>query len=110
MQSSLVVVLLLGVPIITLTYVLEKGNREVSPLSLRYYLIKFHSACCTLCENHLYEPSTEDDFIFSFFLQSMTQLIVVSISVAWLIGWALILEYTLGSAAVARGISPNLVQ
>ncbi|XP_061356749.1 cationic amino acid transporter 2, vacuolar-like isoform X1 [Gastrolobium bilobum] len=28
--------------------------------------------------------------------------------VAWLIGWALILEYTLGSAAVARGISPNM--
>lgn len=30
-------------------------------------------------------------------------------SVAWLIGWALILEYTLGGSAVARGISPNLV-
>lgn len=30
-------------------------------------------------------------------------------SVAWLIGWALILEYTIGGAAVARGISPNLV-
>lgn len=28
--------------------------------------------------------------------------------VAWLIGWALILEYTIGGAAVARGISPNL--
>ncbi|CAI5460277.1 unnamed protein product [Closterium sp. Yama58-4] len=28
--------------------------------------------------------------------------------VAWLIGWALILEYTVGGAAVARGISPNL--
>lgn len=27
---------------------------------------------------------------------------------AWLIGWALILEYTVGGAAVARGISPNL--
>lgn len=30
-------------------------------------------------------------------------------SVAWLIGWALILEYTIGGATVARGISPNLV-
>lgn len=30
-------------------------------------------------------------------------------SVAWLIGWALILEYTIGSAAVARGITPNIV-
>ncbi|KAL3344272.1 hypothetical protein AABB24_023618 [Solanum stoloniferum] len=28
--------------------------------------------------------------------------------VAWLIGWALILEYTLGGAAVARGVVPNL--
>ncbi|GJP64897.1 hypothetical protein CLOP_g21837 [Closterium sp. NIES-67] len=28
--------------------------------------------------------------------------------VAWLIGWALILEYSVGGAAVARGISPNL--
>lgn len=28
--------------------------------------------------------------------------------VAWLIGWALLLEYTIGSAAVARGITPNL--
>ena len=30
-------------------------------------------------------------------------------SIAWLVGWALILEYTIGGAAVARGISPNLV-
>ncbi|KAJ4978260.1 hypothetical protein NE237_009040 [Protea cynaroides] len=28
--------------------------------------------------------------------------------VAWLIGWALILEYTVGGSAVARGVSPNL--
>ncbi|KAF1883328.1 hypothetical protein Lal_00015121 [Lupinus albus] len=28
--------------------------------------------------------------------------------VAWLIGWSLLLEYTIGSAAVARGVSPNL--
>ena len=35
---------------------------------------------------------------------------VVLCSVAWLVGWALILEYTIGGAAVARGISPNLVQ
>ncbi|KAL7613897.1 hypothetical protein Lser_V15G05085 [Lactuca serriola] len=28
--------------------------------------------------------------------------------VAWLIGWSLILEYTLGGAAVARGISTNM--
>ncbi|KAI7990023.1 Cationic amino acid transporter 2, vacuolar [Camellia lanceoleosa] len=28
--------------------------------------------------------------------------------VAWSIGWALILEYTIGGSAVARCISPNL--
>ncbi|XP_065627985.1 cationic amino acid transporter 2, vacuolar isoform X1 [Quercus suber] len=34
--------------------------------------------------------------------------ICVGEGVAWLVGWALILEYTIGGAAVARGISPNL--
>lgn len=34
--------------------------------------------------------------------------ICVGECVAWLIGWALILEYTVGGSAVARGISPNL--
>lgn len=29
--------------------------------------------------------------------------------VAWLIGWGLMLEYTVGGSTVARGISPNLV-
>ncbi|KAI5443608.1 Carnitine O-acetyltransferase mitochondrial, variant 2 [Lathyrus oleraceus] len=28
--------------------------------------------------------------------------------VAWLIGWSLVLEYAIGGAAVARGITPNL--
>jgi len=35
--------------------------------------------------------------------------ICVGEGVAWLIGWALVLEYTIGGSAVARGISPNLV-
>ncbi|XP_059280899.1 cationic amino acid transporter 4, vacuolar-like isoform X3 [Lycium ferocissimum] len=34
--------------------------------------------------------------------------ICIGEGVAWLIGWALILEYTLGGAAVARGVAPNL--
>ncbi|CAL9224701.1 unnamed protein product [Arabidopsis halleri] len=34
--------------------------------------------------------------------------ICIGEGVAWLIGWALILEYTIGGATVARGISPNL--
>ncbi|XP_062003296.1 cationic amino acid transporter 4, vacuolar isoform X1 [Rosa rugosa] len=28
--------------------------------------------------------------------------------VAWFVGWALVLEYTIGASAVARGITPNL--
>lgn len=34
--------------------------------------------------------------------------ICIGESVAWLIGWSLILEYTIGGAAIARGISPNI--
>lgn len=34
--------------------------------------------------------------------------ICIGEGVAWLIGWSLILEFTLGGAAVARGTSPNL--
>ncbi|KAF7044544.1 hypothetical protein CFC21_053759 [Triticum aestivum] len=34
--------------------------------------------------------------------------ICIGEGVAWLIGWSLVLEYTLGGSAVARGISPNL--
>ncbi|OIW12265.1 hypothetical protein TanjilG_06054 [Lupinus angustifolius] len=34
--------------------------------------------------------------------------ICVGEGVAWLIGWAMILEYTIGGSAVARGIAPNL--
>ncbi|MBA0832802.1 hypothetical protein Goarm_017167 [Gossypium armourianum] len=34
--------------------------------------------------------------------------ICIGESVAWLIGWSLILEYTIGGAAIARGIAPNI--
>lgn len=43
----------------------------------------------------------------------MHQLVILQLlfySAAWVIGWALILEYTIGGATVARGITPNLVQ
>ncbi|KAL2900857.1 Cationic amino acid transporter 2 vacuolar [Bienertia sinuspersici] len=34
--------------------------------------------------------------------------VCVGEGVAWLIGWCLMLEYTIGGSAIARGISPNL--
>ncbi|CAJ1919667.1 unnamed protein product [Sphenostylis stenocarpa] len=34
--------------------------------------------------------------------------ICIGEGVAWLVGWSLILEYTIGASAVARGITPNL--
>lgn len=45
----------------------------------------------------------------SFLLISDYVFILLFSSVAWIIGWALILEYTVGGSTVARGISPNLV-
>ncbi|XP_074271060.1 cationic amino acid transporter 2, vacuolar-like [Silene latifolia] len=35
--------------------------------------------------------------------------VCVGEGVAWLIGWSLMLEYTIGGSAIARGVSPNLV-
>ncbi|KAH9626766.1 hypothetical protein KSS87_022080 [Heliosperma pusillum] len=34
--------------------------------------------------------------------------VCVGEGVAWLIGWSLMLEYTIGGSAIARGVSPNL--
>nr|GMD43140.1 cationic amino acid transporter 4, vacuolar-like [Ipomoea batatas] len=45
-------------------------------------------------------PSAGSAYHFSY--------VCIGEGVAWLIGWAMILEYTLGGAAAARGISPNL--
>ncbi|CAH9069121.1 unnamed protein product [Cuscuta epithymum] len=45
-------------------------------------------------------PSAGSAYHFSY--------VCIGEGVAWLIGWAMILEYTLGGAAAARGISPNV--
>lgn len=42
--------------------------------------------------------------------ENFPDILIIISRVAWLIGWALILEYTIGGSAVARGISPNLVR
>lgn len=52
--------------------------------------------------NYLIDSSTQVSLLPSY-------VVCFIISVAWLVGWALILEYAIGSSAVARGISPNLV-
>lgn len=80
MLSLQVVVLLPEAPITTPTYALEKGNFSFV---------------------HSYQPTAVP-------LKIITNTIIMC-SVAWLVGWALILEYTIGGSAVARGISPNLV-
>jgi hypothetical protein len=49
----------------------------------------------------------EELSLFSHIFLSVS--LVSMVSVAWLIGWALILEYTIGGSSVARGISLNLL-
>ena len=41
-------------------------------------------------------------------LKAETLLLLIH-RIAWLVGWALVLDYTIGGSAIARGISPNLV-
>ncbi|KAL2320514.1 hypothetical protein Fmac_029483 [Flemingia macrophylla] len=45
-------------------------------------------------------PSAESAYHYTY--------ICIGEGVAWLAGWSLILEYTIGASAVARGITPNL--
>jgi len=39
---------------------------------------------------------------------SLTKIIGFISSVAWFICWSLLLEYTIGSAAIAHSVTPNL--
>ncbi|GAV88379.1 AA_permease_2 domain-containing protein/AA_permease_C domain-containing protein [Cephalotus follicularis] len=71
-------------------------------LSLSFLIAGIAAALSALCYAELASrcPSAGSAYHYSY--------ICVGEGAAWLIGWALILEYTLGGSAVARGISPNL--
>jgi hypothetical protein len=52
---------------------------------------------------------TNEHYLLLLLTSSNKKIDFFDFSVAWLIGWALVLEYTIGGAAVARGVTPNLV-
>ncbi|CAL0321622.1 unnamed protein product [Lupinus luteus] len=71
-------------------------------LAISFLVAGFAAALSAFCYAELASrcPSAGSAYHYSY--------ICVGEGVAWLIGWALILEYTIGGAAVARGITPNL--
>ncbi|KAK7315512.1 hypothetical protein VNO77_34062 [Canavalia gladiata] len=71
-------------------------------LAISFIVAGFAAALSALCYAELASrcPSAGSAYHYSY--------ICVGEGVAWLIGWALILEYTIGGAAVARGITPNM--
>ncbi|PSS01682.1 Cationic amino acid transporter 2, vacuolar like [Actinidia chinensis var. chinensis] len=71
-------------------------------LALSFLIAGIAAALSAFCYAELASrcPSAGSAYHYSY--------ICVGEGVAWLIGWALILEYTIGGSAVARGISPNL--
>ncbi|RLM98384.1 cationic amino acid transporter 2, vacuolar-like [Panicum miliaceum] len=71
-------------------------------LTLSFLIAGIAAALSAFCYAELASrcPSAGSAYHYSY--------ICIGEGVAWLIGWALILEYTIGGSAVARGISPNL--
>ncbi|KAL6954477.1 Carnitine O-acetyltransferase mitochondrial [Sarracenia purpurea var. burkii] len=71
-------------------------------LTLSFLIAGIAAALSAFCYAELASrcPSAGSAYHYSY--------ICVGEGVAWLIGWALILEYTIGGSAVARGVSPNL--
>jgi cationic amino acid transporter 1 len=72
-------------------------------LALSFLIAGISAALSAFCYAELSSrfPSAGSAYHYSY--------ICIGEGVAWLIGWALILEYTIGGSTVARGISPNLV-
>lgn len=71
-------------------------------LALSFLIAGIAAALSAFCYAELASrcPSAGSAYHYSY--------ICVGEGLAWIIGWALILEYTIGGSAVARGISPNL--
>ncbi|CAH2079571.1 unnamed protein product [Thlaspi arvense] len=71
-------------------------------LALSFLIAGVSAALSAFCYAELSSrfPSAGSAYHYSY--------ICIGEGVAWLIGWALILEYTIGGSTVARGISPNL--
>ncbi|KAL2228122.1 UNVERIFIED_CONTAM: Cationic amino acid transporter 2, vacuolar [Sesamum indicum] len=71
-------------------------------LTLSFLIAGIAAALSAFCYAELASrfPSAGSAYHYSY--------IFIGEAVAWLIGWALMLEYTIGSSAVARGLSPNL--
>ncbi|MCO5581311.1 hypothetical protein L7F22_035190 [Adiantum nelumboides] len=88
-----------GVYVLVGTVAREKSGPA---LTLAFLIAGVAAACSAFCYAELASrcPSAGSAYHYSY--------ICVGEGVAWLIGWALILEYTVGGSAVARGISPNL--
>ncbi|KAK7336301.1 hypothetical protein VNO77_16837 [Canavalia gladiata] len=80
--------------------------REVAgpALTISFLIAGLAAALSAFCYAELASrcPSAGSAYHYSY--------ICIGEGIAWLIGWSLILEYTIGSAAVARGITPNLAE
>lgn len=81
----------------------EVAREHTGPaLTISFLIAGIAAALSAFCYAELASrcPSAGSAYHYSY--------ICVGEGIAWVIGWALILEYTVGGAAVARGISPNL--
>ncbi|MFS8014873.1 hypothetical protein Hanom_Chr15g01349781 [Helianthus anomalus] len=73
-----------------------------STLAFSFLIAGIEAALSAFCYAELVSrcPSAGSVYLYSY--------ICVGEGLSWIIGWALILENTIGGSAVARGISPNL--